>query len=239
MNQIILGDCLEELPKVAEKSINLILCDLPYGVTNNSWDSIICLDALWKEYRRIVTDNGVIALTSQGIFSAKLMLSAEDLFAYSLIWEKNKPRGFLNAKKQPLRTHEDILIFYKKQPTYNPQKTTGHTPVHSYTKHTTDGSNYGKTKTGITGGGSTERYPTSILKIPVVNGTDTVHPTEKPVALGEWIIKTYTNQNDLVLDNTCGSGSFLLAAKNLNRRFLGIEKNQEYYEIAQRRLQNT
>lgn len=236
MNEVIQGNCLEELPKIPDKSVDLILCDLPYGVTNNSWDSVICLESLWREYRRIITDSGVIALTAQGIFTAKLVLAAEDLFRYTLVWEKNKPRGFLNAKKQPLRIHEDILIFYKKQPSYNPQKTTGHSPVHSYTKHTSDGTNYGKTKQGIKGGGSTERYPTSIVKIPVVNGTDTQHPTEKPVALGEWLIKTYTKENDVVLDNTCGSGSFLVAAKNLNRRYLGIEINPQYCEIAKNRL---
>ncbi|RJR09553.1 site-specific DNA-methyltransferase [Candidatus Parcubacteria bacterium] len=239
MNQIITGDCLKVLPTLVEKSIDMILCDLPYGVTNNKWDCLIPLEPLWAEYKRIIKDNGVIALTAQGIFTAKLIMAAEDLFRYTLIWEKNKPRGFFNARRQPLRKHEDICIFYKKQPVYNPQKTTGHNPVHTYTKHSIDGNsgtNYGKGLKGWSGGGSTERFPTSILKIDVVNEVNTIHPTEKPVELGEWLIKTYTNERALVLDNSCGSGAFLVAAKKLNRQYLGIEIDENYCDLARKRL---
>lgn len=234
LNQIHLGDCFKLLPKVTDKSVDLILSDPPYGITQNSWDRRFNLEKLWAEYTRIIKDTGVIALTSSGILSAELILSAPKLYKYSLIWKKNKPRGFLNAKKQPLRSHEDILIFYKKLGTYNPQKTTGHLPTHSYTKHTSDGSNYGATKQGISGGGSTERYPTSILEFPVENKP--LHPTQKPVSLGRWLIETYTNPGDLVLDNACGSGSFLVAAAQLNRNFLGMEIDPAYHKISTDRL---
>ena len=236
-NSIVLGDCLEVLPKVPSHSVDLILSDLPYQITQNSWDVLVDLNKLWVEYRRIIKDRGVIALTASGLFSAQLILAAPDLYKYSLVWKKNKPRGFLNANRQPLRSHEDILIFYKKSPTYNPQKTTGHTPTHTYTKHTSDGSNYGKTKQGISGGGSTERFPTSVIEIPVVNNPS--HPTQKPVELGHWLIKTYSNEGDFVVDNTCGSGSFVLAAAELKRDYLGIELNEDYYKIALNRLKES
>lgn len=236
LNKVLQKNCLDVLPQISDKSIDLILCDLPYGVTRNKWDRVIPLDKLWVQYKRIIKDKGVIALTAQGLFSAKLVNAAEDIFRYSLVWKKNKPRGFLNAKRQPMRIHEDILIFYKKQPTYNPQKTQGHPPVHSYTKHSSDGSNYGKTKLGFSGGGSTERYPTSILEIPVVKESVLIHPTQKPVLLGEWLIKSYTNEGDLVLDNACGSGSFLVAAKKLKRNYIGMENDGKYAAQADKRL---
>ena len=160
-----LGDCLDILPSIPDKSVDLILCDLPYGTTaRNEWDNIIPMDKLWKEYNRIITDNGVIALWSQVPFSAYLIMSNPNMFRYEWIIEKTKGTGFLNAKKMPLKAHENVLIFYKKLPTYNPQKTTGHAHVHSYTKHNDDGSNYGVTKAGISGGGNTDRYPRDILK---------------------------------------------------------------------------
>jgi len=239
MNRVLHGDCLEVMPRIEDESIDLILCDLPYGVTRNKWDSVIPLGPLWDQYRRIIKPSGAIVLTAQGLFTAQLQLAAPDLFRYKLVWEKNKPRGHYNAKKQPLRQHEDIDVFYKRQPIYNPQKTTGHPPVHGFTKHKEDGNggnNYGKGKIGYSGGGSTERYPTSIIRISVVNETDVVHPTQKPVALGEWLIKTYSNEGQLVLDNACGSGSFLVAAKKLNRNYLGIESDADYAELARKRL---
>jgi site-specific DNA-methyltransferase (adenine-specific) len=160
-------------------------------------------------------------------------------FKYDLIWSKNKSTGFLNAKKMPLRKHESILIFYKNPPIYNPQKTSGHFPVHAYTKNTDDGTNYGKSKVGIKGGGATDRYPTSIINVPVVNNDseDKFHPTQKPIELFEWLIKTYTNEGMIVLDNCVGSGTTCLASKRTNRIFIGIEKNPEYCEIAKKRLE--
>lgn len=238
-NNVYHGDCLEVLFNVDDKTIDMILCDLPYGTTQNQWDSIIDPAKLWKHYRRIVKDNGVVLLFGCGIFSATMILEAKDLYKYTLIWKKNKSTGFLNAKKQPLRIHEDIMVFYDKQPTYNPQKTTGHKPVNAYKKNAT-GTNYGKTK-GIGGGGSTERYPTTVLDFSIINNDDPekVHPTQKPVKLGEYLIKTYSNEGDLVLDNSCGSGSFLVAAKNCNRRYIGIDNDTKYVELAKKRLENT
>jgi len=161
------------------------------------------------------------------------------MFRYDLIWKKNKSFGFLNAKKQPLRIHESILVFYKNQPCYNPQKTFGHKPVNSFTKRTSDGNNYGKTKPLISGGGQTDRYPVSILEFPVVNNDSEFkyHPAQKPLELMEYLIRTYTNENDIVLDNCAGSGTTLVAAKKLKRQFIGIEKDKKYYEICLKRLE--
>ena len=160
------GDCLEILPQIPDKSIDMIFADLPYGTTHNEWDKPLDLDKLWKEYERIIKDNGCIALWAQSPFDKILACSNLKLFRYEWIIEKTKATGHLNAKKMPMKAHENVLIFYKQLPTYNPQMTDGHAPVHSYTKHTTDGSNYGKTKIGISGGGSTKRYPRDVLKFP-------------------------------------------------------------------------
>lgn len=238
INNIIVGDCQGIMTFIPDKSIDMILCDLPYEVLNKrtSWDSMIPMESLWNQYRRIIKDNGAIVLTGQGLFSAKLIMAAEDLYKYTLIWKKNKPRGFLNAKKQPLRAHEDILVFYNKQPTYNPQMTRGHEPVHAFTRHK-ESLCYGKA--GMTsGGGSTERYPISVIDIPVVNNEDPekIHQTQKPVELGSWLIKTFTNNDDIVLDNACGSGSFCLAAKVNNRKFIGIEKDPVMAQKARNRV---
>jgi DNA modification methylase len=239
LNQIMLGDCIEIMKSIEDNSIDMILCDLPYGVTaRNSWDEIIPFDELWKAYKRIIKSNGAIVLTATQPFASKLIISNYEMFRYDLIWVKNKKTGFLNAKKMPLRNHEHILVFYNNLPTYNPQKTTGHKPVNSYTKHTSDGTNYGNTNVGISGGGQTDRYPTSILSIPVVNNDskDKYHPTQKPIELMEYLIKTYTNENDIVLDNCIGSGTTAIAAINTKRQFTGIEKEKEYYDIAVSRI---
>lgn len=222
-----------------DNCIDMILCDLPYGVTaRNKWDEVIPFDLMWGQYLRIAKDNAAIVLTAVQPFASKLIMSQPDLFRYDLIWQKNKKTGFLNAKKMPLRSHEYVLVFYKKLPTYNPQKTHGHKPVNSYTKHTGDGSNYGETKIGVSGGGQTDRYPTSIMSFPVVNNDskDKFHPTQKPVELFEYLIKTYTNSGMVVLDNCIGSGTTAIAAINTGRRYIGIEKEREYFEIACKRI---
>jgi site-specific DNA-methyltransferase (adenine-specific) len=239
--EVWLGDCLELMKNIPNKSVDMILCDLPYGVTaSEKWDTVIPFDQLWLNYERVIKNNGVVVLTATEPFRTKIISSNFSLFKYDLIWEKNKTVGFLSAKKQPLRKHESVLVFYKKQPTYNPQKTTGHKPVNSFTHH--EGAAtliYGKTQAGIKGGGQTDRYPTSILKFSVVNnGKQKFHSTQKPVELLEYLIKTYTNEGDLVLDNCAGSGSTLVAAKNLNRQFIGIEKEKEYYDTCLKRLNN-
>lgn len=239
IESLILGECLEKLKDVGDKTVDLIMTDLPYNTTQNKWDILIPFAPLWEQYGRVMKDNAAVVLNAAQPFTSQLICSKLEWFKYELIWQKNKPRGFLNAKKQPLRTHESIVVFYKNQPTYNPQKTTGHKPVNSYTKHTSDGTNYGKTKTEISGGGSTERYPTSILAFPVVNNDseEKYHPTQKPVELCEYLIKTFTNEGDLVLDSCMGSGTSCLAAKRLKRQYIGIEKEEEYYRIATDRLQ--
>lgn len=231
------GDCISEMQNIPDKSVQLILCDLPYGTTaRNEWDKKIPLKPLWEQWLRILKPNGVIALWSQMPFTVELVMSNPQLFRYEWIIEKTKGTGFLNAKKMPLKTHENVLIFYKSLPVYNPQKTTGHTPVHSFTKHTEDGSCYGETKAGISGGGSTERFPRDVLTFKWDTQKSKLHPTQKPVAANEYFIKTYTNPKDIVLDCCMGSGSTGVAALNTNRDFIGIEMNKEYFEIAKNRL---
>jgi len=238
MNKIFLGDCLEIMPQILDGTVDMIFCDLPYGATANKWDTIIPLEPLWEQYNRVIKENAVIALTATQPFASRLIMSNLEMFRYDLIWKKNKKTGFLNANKMPLREHESILIFYKKLPIYNPQKTFGHKPVNSFTKHG-DGTNYGKTKT-MSGGGQTSRHPSSILNIPVVNNDskEKFHPTQKPVALVEYLIKTYTNAGDLVLDNCIGSGTTAVACLKNNRKFIGIEKDETFYNIAVDRINN-
>jgi len=238
--ELIQGDCLEKMKDIPDGGVDLILCDLPYGTTACKWDTIIPFEPLWGQYQRIIKDNGVIVLTASQPFTSALVMSNISWFKYSWVWIKNKKTGFLNAKKQPLRQVEDVTVFYRKQPTYNPQKTHGHKPVNSFTKHTSDGQTVGKTKIGISGGGQTDRFPSNVLYVPVVNNDnsngDKFHPTQKPVALFEYLIKTYTNEGDTVLDNCMGSGTTGIACKNLNRNFVGIELDPEYFKIAEKRI---
>src|SRR3989344_2844715 len=227
-NQILEGDCLEVMQQIPAKSIDMILCDLPYGTTQNHWDSIIPLDQLWTHYEHIIKDNGVIALTGQGLFTAELMLSNPRLFKYKITWIKSKPTNFLNAKKQPLRKHEDICIFYKKQPSYTPQMTPGEPYNKGVRKNQLTGS-YGDFK-AVEVKSSGDRYPTDVVYFKTAESEGGVfHPTQKPVALGRYLIRTFTKDNNIVLDNTCGSGSFLVAAVLEGRKFIGIEKNKEVY----------
>jgi site-specific DNA-methyltransferase (adenine-specific)/modification methylase len=216
------------MKQIPAESIDMILCDLPYGTTQNHWDSPIPLDVLWKQYERIIKDKGVIALTAQGLFSAKLMLSNSKLFKYKIVWEKSKPTNFLNAKKQPLRKHEDILIFYKQQPEYHPQMTQGVPYNKGFRKDQLTGS-YGDFKT-VEVKSNGERYPTDVIYFKTAESEGNVyHPTQKPVDLGRYLIRTFTKAEDIILDNTCGSGSFLVSAVLENRKFIGIEKNEEVY----------
>lgn len=221
----------------------MILPTADFGTTACKWDSIIPFEPMWKELKRITKPNSAVVLFGSQPFTSLLICSNLKNFKQSLVWSKNKTSGFLNAKKQHMRCHEDILVFYNKQCTYNPQKSTGHRPVNSYTKHTSDGTTLGKTKIGISGGGSTERYPKSILNFNVVNQDGSsdggkVHPTQKPVALLEYLIKTYTNEGELVLDFTMGSGSTGVACVSTNRNFIGIEKDEGYFKIAEQRIAN-
>ena len=197
---------------------------------------MIDLKKLWSEYERVIKTNGAIVLFGQDKFSATLMLSNAKLHRYNLIWEKTTPTGHLNAKKMPLRSHEDILVFYKKLPTYNPQKTTGHKRKVSTVQHKRGSkktTNYGEH--GLTTYDSTERYPKSVLKYATDKQKVALHPTQKPLALLEMLVKTYTNEGDIVLDNTMGSGTTILAAIKNNRIGIGIEKEKQYYDVAVRR----
>jgi site-specific DNA-methyltransferase (adenine-specific) len=243
------GDCLEILPTLPGNSINLILCDLPYGTTQNRWDSVIDLEKLWAEYRRILKPNGAVVLTSQGVFTAKIIMSNEQWFKYKIVWEKSKPTNFLNAKKQPLRKHEDICVFYGKPPTYNPQMRAGKPYDKGIRKDQLSGSYGDFSPVHVKSSG--DRYPSDIVYFKTAEsepGRTVWHPTQKPVELGRYLVRTFSNSGDVVLDNAFGSGSFLVAAALEGRKFIGIEKNQEvhhfkekeadYLDIAQYRLRD-
>ena len=245
-DKVLQGDCLDLMRYIPDKSIDMILCDLPYGTTQNKWDSLIDLSELWKEYSRVVKPNGAIVLTSQGIFTAKLILSNEKDFKYKIIWEKSKPTNFLNAKKQPLRKYEDVCVFYKKQPTYNPQMKKGEPYNKGVRKNQLTGS-YGDFESQLVKSDG-DRYPTDVVYFKTAESEgEVLHPTQKPVELGRYLVRTYTNEGDLILDNTFGSGSFLVSAALENRNFCGIEKNQDvslfkkesisYIDVAKQRLE--
>ena len=240
------GDCLKLMKNIEDKSIDCIICDLPYGVTSkNKWDTIIPYEPLWKEYKRIIKDNGPIILFGQDKFTAKTMLSNKKMHRYNLIWNKVLTSGFLNAGRMPLREHEDIMIFYKKLPTYNPQFTEGK-PLHGmgekFKKVKNNNNNYNDFNScnnpSANREGDTKKYPKSILTFPRPASSKMLHPTEKPVELLEYLIKTYSNENDVILDNCMGSGSTGVAALNTNRRFIGIELDEKYFNIAKNRLEN-
>lgn len=234
------GDCLELMNGITDKSVDMILCDLPYGQTQNEKDICLPFDKLWEQYNRIIKDNGCIALFGQGGFYVDLVNSNRKMFRYDLVWNKDLTNGFLNAKRMPLRKHEQIAIFYKKLPTYNPQFTKGK-PLHSkgtsYKSKEHKNQNYGEFQmTDDSRAGSTDKYPTSILSFTKPHPSITVHPTQKPVELLEWLIKTYTNEGETILDNCMGSGSTGVAAVNTGRKFIGIESEQHYFEIAHSRI---
>lgn len=225
INSIIEGDTLEIMSKLPDNSVDMLLVDLPYGTTQNKWDSVIPLDQLWKEYRRVVKINGAMIFTASGLFSAELMLSNPKEYKYKIIWEKSKATNFLNAKKQPLRKFEEILIFYRKQPTYNPQMRQGEAYDKGIRKNQLTGS-YGDFEP-IHVKSKGDRYPIDVIyfKTAETEG-EVIHPTQKPVELGRYLIRTYSNPGDIVLDNTSGSGSFLVSAVMEGRNFIGIEKNE-------------
>ena len=229
--QLYKGDCLEIMKDIPDKGVDMILCDLPYGKTRNKWDSIISLDKLWEQYNRIIKDNGAIALFAQTPFDKVLGASNLKMLKYEWIWEKEQGTGFLNAKKMPFKNHENILIFYKKPPIYNPQMEKGK----PYTlERNTFTVNYGKQVDMVRTENTGERYPLTILKFK--RDKEKLHPTQKPVALLEYLIKTYTNEGEIVLDNCMGSGSTGVACLNTNRKFMGIEKDDKYFDIACNRI---
>lgn len=233
---LIYGDCLEKMKEIPDKAIDMILCDLPYGTTQNKWDSVIPLDIIWEQYKRIIKDNGAIALFAQTPFDKVLGVSNLKMLRYEWIWKKETGTGFLNAKKMPLKDHENILVFYKKLPTYNPQMGEGK----PYKKRRRTGqvsTNYRKDVVDeIIIASNGERYPLTVLEFPRDRAKSPLHPTQKPVALLEYLIKTYTNEGETILDNCMGSGSTGIACINTNRKFIGIEKDEKYFEIACNRI---
>lgn len=236
MNQmhLVLGDCLEHMKEIESGTVDMILCDLPYGTTCCSWDAVIPFEPLWAEYERVIKPNGAIALFCAQPFTSVLACSNLKLFRYEWVWEKPNATGFLNAKKQPLRAHESILIFYKSQPTYNPQKTFGHERK-TAKKKLIGSEHYGK-QLSVKDYDSTERYPRSVQVFSSDKQKQALHPTQKPVALCEYLIRTYTNYGETVMDNTMGSGTTGVACVNTGRKFIGIEKEAEYFELAETRL---
>jgi DNA modification methylase len=249
MNKLIHGDCLEVMKKIPDKSIDMILCDLPYGTTQCKWDTIIPFEKLWELYNRIIKDNGAIALFGQEPFSSYLRISNIKMYKYDWKWDKLVGTGHLNAKKQPLRVFEDISIFYKKQTSYNPQMLKRE-DIENYIKkrgqaYDTRTSVYGKFKTPsreyFTEDKVEFKYPSNKITINCrseeLNSKHRIHPSQKPVALCEYLIKTYTNENELVLDNCMGSGSTIIACLNTNRKYIGIEMDENYFNIAKDRIE--
>ena len=228
--KLIQGDCLEVMKSIPDKFIDAIICDLPYGTTQNKWDSVIDLNALWEQYKRIC--KGAIVLTAQTPFDKVLGVSNLKMLKYEWIWRKESGTGHLNAKKAPLKDHENVLVFYDKQPIYNPQMRTGFKP-YVCKQGNTKSKNYGA-QTGAITESNGDRYPLTVIEFK--RDKDKIHPTQKPVALMEYLIKTYTNQCDTVLDNCMGSGTTGVACKNLGRNFIGIEQDANYFEIASKRI---
>lgn len=233
MYNLMQGDCLEVMADIPDGSVDLILCDLPYGTTRNKWDSVLPLDALWREYRRIA--RGAIVLTAQTPFDKVLGVSNLTMLRYEWIWEKTEATGHLNAKRAPMKAHENVLVFYERLPTYNPQKTLGHVRKTAKQVNARQSTNYGP-HAEKPPYDSTERYPRSVQKFSTDKQRSKLHPTQKPVALMEYLIRTYTNEGETVLDNCMGSGTTGVACANTGRRFIGIERDDNYFDIAEKRI---
>lgn len=236
MYKLLQGDCLELMKDIPDNSVDMILCDLPYGTTSNKWDKVIPFEPLWEQYNRIRKENAAIVLFSQMPFSVDCVNSNRKQFRYEWIWQKSQGVGFLNANKMPLRSHENILVFYNKLPTYNPQFTSGKPYRHG---ENGSSSNYRELLPHSTINDNGKRFPKDILKFTSVNCSSQkkFHPTQKPVDLLEYLIKTYTNEGDLVLDNCMGSGSTGVAALNTGRNFIGMELDEHYFEVAKERIE--
>ena len=245
MNNIELynGDCLEVMDNLISKGVKVdaIITDIPYGTIRCKWDVIIPFEEMWKRLKLIRKPTTPIVLFGAEPFSSSLRLSNIKEYKYDWKWEKTQATGFFNAKKQPMRCIEDICVFYQKQCLYNPQKTEGHKPVNSYTKYLDTVNKtevYGKCTKELSGGGNTDRFPRQLLTFSSDKQTCYLHPTQKPLALMEYLVKTYTNEDDTVLDFTMGSGTTGVACKNTNRNFIGIELDNKYFEIAKERINN-
>lgn len=239
--QLIQGDCLEKMQDIPDGSVDMVMADLPYGTTACKWDSVIPFEPLWLAYCRVCKKNAAIVLTASQPFTSALVMSNTAAFHQALVWSKNKPSGHLNAKRRHLTGHEDIVVFCGGVPVYNPQKWQS-IPANKATR-TKATPVYGAQVSTIYEGGQTDRYPASVLSFPVVNNDGTgegrFHPTQKPVALIEYLIRTYTNEGETVLDNTMGSGTTGVACVNTGRNFIGIEMDKTYFDIATKRITNT
>lgn len=232
-------DCLTGMDKIPTGSVDMILCDLPYGVTKNKWDAVIPFDKLWNQYKRVIKHGGAIVLFAEGMFMANLMVSNPEMWRYNLIWDKVLTSGFLNANRMPLRQHEQLCVFYKSPPTYNPQKKRGEKSHSKGSKKKCQNNNYGDY--GFIDNSETHgvfKYPTSILSFPKPHPTKAFHPTEKPITLLEYLIKSYTNPGEMVLDNCMGSGSTGVAAIRTGRNFIGFEIEKKYFDIAKKRIED-
>lgn len=263
-NEIYLMDCLDGMKLIPDRSIDMILCDLPYGATaRNKWDEIIPFDKLWEQYNRIIKDHGAIVLTGKQPFTSMMIMSNQKMFKYNMVWRKNLKTGNLNAKRMPMGAYEDIMVFYKKQPTYNPlliprtfQVKCGKKEGKEYDKHTTNYGEQSKKYTSESGDfltiddvidyedeinfGDDWALENEMLYFEAVhNSSGKLHPTQKPIYLFEWLIKTYTNEREIVLDNCMGSGTTAIACINTNRKFLGFEIEKNYFDISQKRIQST
>jgi len=234
-NKIHLGDCLEIMKQIPDKSIDMILCDLPYGTTKNKWDAVIPFDELWNNYKRIIKENGAIVLFGSQPFTTDLINSNRKDFRYEVIWDKKMVTGFATCKVQPMKCHENIIVFYSKKPTYNPQLRDVKKPfgkILDGVKSENYGDLVNKGKRGV-------GYPKTIIEFPKPNNLSkdgNLHPTQKPIGLIEWLVKTYTNENETVLDNCMGSGTTAIACMNTNRNFIGIEKDETYFNLANKRI---
>jgi site-specific DNA-methyltransferase (adenine-specific) len=237
MIKLIHGDCLDKMKSIPDESIDLVLADLPYQVSACKWDNSISLEHLWCQYKRIIKFNSPIVLFGSQPFTSSLIISNLIWFKYCWIWQKNFSTNFLHAKRQPLRKHEDIVVFYGKPGKYYPQKTTGHMPTKSAKGSSNGELWHGENKRNYQGG-DTNRFPTSLIKFNAVDIKKRQHPTQKPIDLLEYLIKTYTNESETVLDNVMGSGSTGIACINTNRKFIGIEKDDHYFQVAQERINN-
>ncbi len=231
MIELIKGDCLVEMQNIPDKSIDCIICDLPYGTTACKWDTVIPFEPLWAQYKRIIKDNGAIVLFGSQPFTSALVMSNPKMFRYEWIWEKEQGINFLFSKKQPMKVHENVCVFYKAQPKYNPIMAIG-------SPYTSGAGKSGETLKGyaekVVTENKGERFPRTVQFFK--RETKSLHPTQKPLPLLEYLIKTYTNENEVVLDNTMGSGTAGVAAVNLNRNFIGIEMDEAYFEIASKRI---
>ena len=225
-------DCLEGMKEIPDGSVDMVLCDLPYGTTRNKWDSVISFEALWEQYKRIVKQNGAIILHCDGIFTANLIQSNPSMWRYNLVWDKQRGCDFLNANVKPLKSHEDIAVFYRKKPTFNKQF--WYSKPYAPTKNGSLSDNYGDRKQVRSESEDGRRNPLTILSFP--RDSEKLHPTQKPVALLEYLIKTYSNPGDVVLDNCIGSGSTAVACINTGRHYIGFETEKSYCETAQKRV---